>query len=138
MVRDRHISKLRWRAVSEIADAAAATRGRRFRERYEQRAARRDTPWKRSSRVLLAGVLFAIGIANAFIPGPGGSVFIFASALVLAGESRTFATFLDQWELRNARRVDWMLRHPVRVGGTISVATMIAVALVGYAVSRVL
>jgi hypothetical protein len=69
-------------------------------------------------------------MANVFVPGPGGSIFIFGSALVLSGESRRFAAFLDRSEVRMEKQVDWMLRHPILVGTTISITVILVTALV--------
>jgi len=98
-----------------IADAtehdAPELRGRRFITKYEERAHLHRLHPVRLWRLVLGLGLLAFGIVNIFIPGPGGSVIILASLLVLAGESRLLARCFDWGEVRFAPQVDWALQH---------------------------
>lgn len=97
--------------------------------RYEARRAERERA-RRPSRFLLATGLFSIGMLNVFVPGPGGSIFIFASALVLSAESRSFARLLDRCEVRYLPQVRWALAHPVLMSTTITLAVLAMLVLV--------
>lgn len=117
----------RARHFARVEEAIAARPGERFVARYEARRAERGRA-RRPIRILLAAALFTVGMLNVFIPGPGGSVFIFASALVLSAESRSFASLLDRGELRFLPQVRWALAHPLGVSGVIT-ATVLAILL---------
>ncbi|MDI1337815.1 MAG: hypothetical protein PSU94_16660 [Lacunisphaera sp.] len=83
--------------------------------RYEAaRAARKDASWaarvRRALRLLLALVLFVIGVAEAFLPGPAILFFFFAGGL-LAAESRSIARLLDWGEVRLRALWGWGRRH---------------------------
>ena len=90
-----------------------ALRGSRFISRYQERAHLHRLHPMRLWRLVVGLGLLAFGIINIFIPGPGGSVIILASLLVLAGESRLLASLLDWAEVRFAPQVDWALRHKI-------------------------
>ncbi|MCW2920336.1 MAG: hypothetical protein JWL76_210 [Thermoleophilia bacterium] len=85
-------------------------------------------------RLLLGLGLLAFGIVNIFIPGPGGSVIILASLLVLAGESRLLARGLDRGEVRFQRQVDWALRHKIATLLLVSGSAFVFTACVHRAV----
>lgn len=114
--------------VAKFEEAVAAQPGERFVARYSARMAERGGR-RRPGRLLLALALFTIGMLNVFVPGPGGSVFIFSSALVLSAESRRFAALLDRWELRLLPQVRWMLAHPLLVS-TVITGTILTVLIV--------
>lgn len=114
--------------VARFEEALAAAPGSRFTARYEARVSERGRSW-RPSRVILAVALFTIGMLNIFIPGPGGSVFIMSSALVLSAESRVFARFLDRSELRFLPQVRWMLAHPLIVSSIITCGVLLLILL---------
>ncbi len=109
--------------AARFEEALASRPGERFRTRYEARVAEHGVA-RRPSRLLLAAALFTIGMLNVFVPGPGGSIFIFSSALVLSAESRRFASLLDHAELRFLPQVRWMLAHPVVVSTVITVTVL--------------
>jgi hypothetical protein len=88
-------------------------RGRRFITKYQERSHLHRLHPVRLWRLVLGLGLLAFGIVNIFIPGPGGSVIILASLLVLAGESKLLAKLLDWGEVRFAPQVDWALRHKI-------------------------
>ncbi len=90
---------------------------------------------RRLLRVLLGVALLAFGFANIFIPGPGGSVFILGSALVLSGESRMLARMLDHGEVRFERQIEWVLRRPIVAVSTVSVSVLVVVTFVGARVA---
>ncbi len=117
------------RRIARVEEAIAARPGERFVARYEARRAERGRA-RRPSRILLAAGLFTIGMLNVFVPGPGGSVFIFASALVLSAESRSFARLLDRGELRYLPQVRWALAHPVVMSTTITLTILATLVLV--------
>jgi len=77
--------------------------------------------------------LLLFGIVNIFIPGPGGSVIILASLLILAGESRYLASLFDWAEVRFQRQIDWALAHKILamclVSGTVFVGLLAATYL---------
>ena len=110
--------------------------GRRFIVRFEDRAHIHRLHPSRLLRIIVGVGLFAFGMANIFIPGPGGSVFILGSALVLAGESRTFARVLDAGELRFQRPIQWVLRHPFVAVATISALVFAGITAIGIALAR--
>lgn len=116
--------------AAHFEEAAVAAPGTRFTTRYEARVRERGVRW-RPSRIGLAVALFTIGMLNVFVPGPGGSVFIFASALVLSGESRRFAALLDRAELRFQRQASWMLAHPLLVSCAITLTVLVVLAALG-------
>lgn len=118
-------------ASSHVAAARSATVGQRFITRYEQRAHIPRLHPHRLARIVLGFTLFAIGMLNVFIPGPGGSVFILGSALVLSGESRTFARLLDRGEVRFQCPIMWVIRHPIVAVVTISCLVFVSVTVVG-------
>ncbi len=97
----------------EPAAIEDALRGRRFASKFEERSHISRLHPVRLWRLVLGLALLAFGIVNIFIPGPGGSVIILASLLVLAGESRLLARLLDWAEVRFQRQVDWALRHKI-------------------------
>lgn len=98
-----------------IADAERhedpALRGRRFIDKYHERSHLHRLHPVRLWRLVLGLGLLAFGIVNIFIPGPGGSVIILASLLVLSGEMKLLARLLDWAEARFGRQVDWALEH---------------------------
>jgi hypothetical protein len=99
-------------ATSGVADDDAL-RGVRFITKYEERSHLHRLNPVRLWRLVLGLGLLAFGIVNIFIPGPGGSVIILASLLVLAGESKLLARLLDWAEVKFSRQVDWALRHKI-------------------------
>lgn len=117
-------------AESLTQRAAAAQPGERFIARFEERASVPRVHPARLGRILLGLTLFAIGMANAFIPGPGGSVFILGSALVLSGESRTLARVLDWGELRCQRQIRWVIERPVLAVTSISTGVLVVTTLI--------
>lgn len=88
-----------------------AIRGARFVTKYEERSHMHRLHPLRLWRLILGLGLLIFGIINIFIPGPGGSVIILASLLVLSGESRMLARLLDWAEVKFQRQVDWALTH---------------------------
>lgn len=90
-----------------------AIRGSRFITKFEERSHLHRLNPVRLWRLVVGLGLLAFGIVNIFIPGPGGSVIILASLLVLAGESKLLARGLDWAEMRFSRQVDWALRHKI-------------------------
>jgi hypothetical protein len=90
--------KTQWRELR------AAPPGRRFRQRYERRAAERKTPAARIVWSALAVILILAGIVALPLPGPGTLV-IAAGLALLAQESLTVARFCDRVELAIRKRV---------------------------------
>ena len=90
-----------------------AIRGARFVTKFEERAHMHRLHPLRLWRLVLGLGLLIFGIINIFIPGPGGSVIILASLLVLSGESRLLARLLDWAEVKFQRQVDWAMRHKI-------------------------
>lgn len=90
-----------------------ALRGVRFISKYESRSHMHRLHPLRLWRLVVGLGLLIFGIINIFIPGPGGSVIILASLLVLAGESKYLARLLDWAEVKFQRQVDWALRHKI-------------------------
>lgn len=122
----------------EPAEAAIdSVRGARFVTRYQSRAHLHRLHPMRAWRLLLGLGLLAFGIVNIFIPGPGGSVIILASLLMLAGESRTLARGLDWAEVRFARQVDWALDHKLLAMLIVSGCALVFVAGVGWLYTQV-
>lgn len=110
--------------------------GRRFIERFERRAHVHRLHPSRLWRLLLGLGILAFGIFNVFVPGPGGSILILTSLLVLSGESKLLALFLDWGEVRFARQVRWVLTHKVLAACLISGTAFVCVATLGYLLSR--
>jgi hypothetical protein len=125
------LTRIRRLAAAHAERAADAKRGERFITRFHERAHIPRAHPRRLFRILLGFALLAFGFANIFIPGPGGSVFILGSALVLSGESRLLARLFDRGEVRFGRQVDWVLRRPIVAVTTVSVSVLVVVALVG-------
>ena len=101
-------------AKVEIEADLAPLRGRRFITKFEERSHMHRLHPMRLWRVLLGVGLMVFGLFNAFfVPGPGGSAFVLASLLVLAGESKLLARLLDWAEVKFQRQVDWALRHKI-------------------------
>lgn len=96
------------------AAEAQSLRGVRFIQKYEERSHIHRLHPKRMWRLIVGLGLLLFGLFNAFfVPGPGGSAFVLAALLVLAGESKLLAKLLDYCEVRFARQVDWALRHKI-------------------------
>jgi hypothetical protein len=119
------------------ADTDPGIRGSRFRTAFEKRSHLHRLHPVRLWRLVLGLGLLAFGIVNIFIPGPGGSVIILASLLVLAGESRLLAALFDRLEVRFARQVDWALGHKIAAMLIVSACAFIAVTLLGYTYTKV-
>lgn len=119
-----------------VATASAAARGSRFITRFESRSHLHRLHPNRVWRLAVGLSLLAFGIVNVFIPGPGGSVIILGSLLVLAGESRLLARLLDTCELRFGRQVDWALRHKLLAACIVSGTAFAAVLTLGYVVTQ--
>ena len=109
--------------VEEPAGRRESARGTRFIAKYEERSHIHRLHPKRLWRLLVGLGLLVFGLFNAFfVPGPGGSAFVLASLLVLAGESRLLARLLDYCEVRFARQVDWALDHKILAACIVSAA----------------
>jgi hypothetical protein len=121
----------------ETAAEEDALRGVRFIRRYEARAHLHRLHPARLWRLIIGLGLLAFGIVNIFIPGPGGSVIILASLLILAGESKLLARMFDWFEVRFARQVDWALEHKVLTICLVSGAAFIAVFGLGYLYTQI-
>lgn len=111
-------------------------RGARFITKYQERAHIHRLHPKRLWRLLVGLGLLVFGLFNAFfVPGPGGSAFVLAALLVLAGESKILARLLDWAEVRFARQVDWALDHKIAAACIVSAAaasvTLTAVWVLG-------
>ncbi len=111
--------------AKRLVSNGSRTPGQRFTTRFDERSHIPRAHPRRLARILLGLALFAFGMANIFIPGPGGSVFILASALVLSGESRTFARILDRGEIRFQRQIRWVIENP-----TVAVVTISSIVFV--------
>ncbi len=85
--------------------------GHRFVERHDRvKQMRKTQSWARRLIEPAAGILMlAIAVVMTFLPGPG-ILFYFASAGLLAGESRLLARGLDWGELRLRRVFRWIKR----------------------------
>ena len=129
------LTRVRQHAAAHVKRTAEATRGERFITRFHERAHVPRAHPRRLLRILLGLGLLAFGFANIFIPGPGGSVFILGSALVLSGESRLLARLLDHGEVRFERQIDWVLRRPIVAVTAISASVLVVVTLVGARVA---
>lgn len=112
-------------------------RGARFVTRYQSRAHLHRLHPVRAWRLLLGLGLLAFGIVNIFIPGPGGSVIILASLLMLAGESHLLARSLDWAEVRFARQVDWALDHKLLAMCIVSACALVFVTGMGWLYTQV-
>jgi hypothetical protein len=108
-------------------------RGARFISKYEERSHLHRLHPARLWRLVLGLSLLIFGIINIFIPGPGGSVIILASLLVLAGESKLLARLFDWGEVKFARQVDWALEHKLLSILLISGSAFIVLMGLGYA-----
>jgi hypothetical protein len=128
-------ARVRSLATAHVAAARAATPGTRFTTRFEERSHIPRLHPRRLLRLLLGVGLFTFGMANIFIPGPGGSVFILGSALVLSGELHSFARLLDWGEVRFQCPIMFVLRRPIIATTTITIMVFATVTFVG---SRVL
>jgi len=129
------LTRIKQHAAAHAARAADSKRGERFITRYHERSHVPRAHPRRLLRILLGFGLLAFGFANIFIPGPGGSVFILGSALVLSGESRLLARLLDHGEVRFERPIDWVLRRPIVAVTTVSVTVFVAITLIGARVA---
>jgi uncharacterized protein (TIGR02611 family) len=110
--------------------------GKRFITKFEERAHMHRLHPKRFWRLVVGIALLIFGIINIFIPGPGGSVIILASLLVLSGESRYLARLLDWCEVKFERQVAWALRHKILAALIISGCAFIVVAGLGWAYAK--
>lgn len=111
-------------------------RGSRFAIAHQRRAHLHRLHPVRLWRLLLGLALLAFGIVNVFIPGPGGSVILLSSLLVLAGESRWLAMKLDDLEMRYGPQVDWALEHKVAAVVVSSGAAFLAVSTLTLAYTQ--
>lgn len=128
----------RARQLAHADNRAEASPGTRFMARYEARSHLPRLHPRRVGRVFLGLALFSVGMLNVFVPGPGGSIFIFGSALALSSESRHFAALLDWGEVRFQRQIRWVLDRPLVATTTITIAVLVAVSLGGAAVGAAL
>ncbi len=131
-------------ADAELAEAEVAIeedleplRGRRFITKFEERSHLHRLHPVRLWRLVLGLGLLAFGIVNIFIPGPGGSVIILASLLVLAGESKLLARLLDWAEVKFERQVDWALQHKIATVFIVSGAAFLFTVSMAYLYSQV-
>lgn len=113
-----------------------AIRGVRFITKYEERSHLHRLHPLRLWRLVVGLGLLAFGIVNIFIPGPGGSVIILASLLILAGESRLLARLLDWAEVRFQRQVDWALRHKIATLFIVSGSAFVFTVTMAYLYSK--
>ena len=111
--------------------------GDRYISRFEERSHLHRLHPHRLWRLVVGFGLLAFGIVNIFIPGPGGSVIILASLLVLAGESRLLARLLDWCEVRFERQIGWAVRHKLAAVLIVSACAFAAVTTLGVLVARV-
>jgi hypothetical protein len=102
------ISSLRqeWRALWDCPS------GERFECRYRRirRQQDHDELLPRIFRLLLAVVIFALGMGAIFLPLPE-IVFFAASGALVAAESLSLARFLDRVELGAVRQWEWFQHH---------------------------
>lgn len=119
-------------AEIEVEADLAPLRGRRFITKFEERSHMHRLHPMRLWRLVLGLGLLLFGIVNIFIPGPGGSVIILASLLVLAGESRLLAKLLDWAEVKFQRQVDWALRHKIATVFIVSGSAFIFTVTMAY------
>jgi hypothetical protein len=87
--------KKNWR---ELADSKP---GKRFQNRYEKEQ-RGGGSGGRTIKLVVAGLLIAVGVVLLVVPGPG-SVFIVLGAALLAEESLSVARALDWTEMKIRR-----------------------------------
>ena len=113
-----------------------AVPGRRFIERFERRSHVHRLHPSRLWRLVLGLGILAFGIFNIVVPGPGGSVLILTSLLVLSGESRLLARVLDWGEVRFERQIRWVMAHKLLAACLISGTAFVGVAGIGYLFSR--
>lgn len=121
-------------SLSAARTAAERQPGTRFIARYDARSHLPRAHPRRLGRILVGLGLFAIGMLNVFIPGPGGSIFIFGSALALSSESRTLARLLDRGEVRFQRQIRVVLDRPIIATATISIIVLALVFGAGVAI----
>ncbi len=119
-----------------IAAVEDSLRGRRFAAKHAERAHLHRLHPMRLWRLVVGIALLIFGIINIFIPGPGGSVIILASLLILAGESKLLARMFDWFEVKFARQVDWALSHKIAAMLIVSGCAFIAVSLLGYTYTK--
>lgn len=124
-------------ATDGVADDDDALRGARFITKYQERSHMHRLHPMRLWRLVLGLGLLIFGIINIFIPGPGGSVIILASLLILAGESRLLAKLLDWAEVKFQRQVDWALRHKIAAAIIVSGAAFIFTMTMLYVYKRI-
>lgn len=124
-------------AAVELGADLEPLRGRRFITKFEERSHMHRLHPMRLWRLVLGLGLLIFGIINIFIPGPGGSVIILASLLVLAGESRLLAKLLDWAEVKFQRQVDWALRHKIATVFIISGSAFVFTVTMAYLYSQV-
>lgn len=97
--------KANWRALK------ASRPGRRFQDRYDRRKkSGQGSALGRILNLVLALLLFSIGIVLMVIPGPA-ILFFFVSGSLLATESRFVAAGLDALELKLRAGWRWARRH---------------------------
>jgi hypothetical protein len=120
----------------EAARTAPAARGSRFRAAHQRRAHLHRLHPSRLWRLVLGLALLLFGVVNVFIPGPGGSVLILSSLLVLAGESGRLARALDRLEVRFGSEVDWALRNKMAAMVITTVFAFLAVSSLTFAYTQ--
>lgn len=124
-------------AAIELDADLEPLRGRRFITKFEERSHMHRLHPMRLWRLVLGLGLLIFGIINIFIPGPGGSVIILASLLVLAGESRLLARLLDWAEVKFQRQVDWALQHKIATVFIVSGSAFVFTVTMAYLYSQV-
>jgi hypothetical protein len=82
---------------------------RRFQDKFEARLAKRRARetawWAHPARIIVGTLLLLIGVAIGWLPGPGFVPFATAGGLLLGGEIRTIARWLDNAETWARNRV---------------------------------
>ena len=92
------------------ADLKRGRPGSRFEDQYDEHQQEKRSPLGKALRIIIGLMLFPVGVFFLAVPGPGLLV-IAVGAVLIAREFRFAARFLDAFEVRTRKTIDWARRR---------------------------
>ena len=92
------------------ADLKRGRPGSRFEAQYDEQQKKKKNPFGKALRIIIGLLLFPVGIFFLAVPGPGLLV-IAVGAVLIAREFRFAARFLDTFEVRARKTIEWARRR---------------------------
>jgi len=92
------------------ADLKHGRPGSRFEDQYDEQRKKKKSPFGKALRIIIGLLLFPVGVFFLAVPGPG--LFVIAvGAVLIAREFRIAARFLDTFEVRARKTMEWARRR---------------------------